>query len=236
MNYKKHYELLITRGKNRVLEGYVERHHIIPRCMGGTDDAENIVQLTPEEHYLAHQLLVKMYPNHSGLIRSAHMMAVTNSKLKRNNKSFGWIRRQNALIMSQHMKEYINTFGHPKGRAGKTNTKESNKKRSDKMLGVSCPSRGVKGPRGSRKSLPKVICRLDNKKELDIANFIAYCKRLDNPEKAKFSDMNRSESQKAIPKPQPTVQCPHCHKFGGKNVMQRHHFNNCRIKNEQTTI
>ena len=27
--------------------------------MGGTDDEENLVELTPEEHYVAHQLLVK---------------------------------------------------------------------------------------------------------------------------------------------------------------------------------
>lgn len=69
MNYKKHYDLPITRGKNRMLEGYVERHHIIPRCMGGTDDLENLVDLTPEEHYVAHQLLVKMNPTNHKLIQ-----------------------------------------------------------------------------------------------------------------------------------------------------------------------
>lgn len=62
MNYQKHYELLIERAKSRTLAGYFERHHIIPKCMGGSDEPENIANLAPEEHFVAHQLLVKIYP------------------------------------------------------------------------------------------------------------------------------------------------------------------------------
>ncbi len=39
---------------------YTERHHIIPRCLGGLDDASNIVELTGKEHYLVHLLLPHM--------------------------------------------------------------------------------------------------------------------------------------------------------------------------------
>lgn len=35
-------------------------HHIIPRCIGGTDSHENLVKLTAREHYIAHLLLTKM--------------------------------------------------------------------------------------------------------------------------------------------------------------------------------
>lgn len=38
---------------------FTERHHIIPRCMGGSNDNSNIVRLTPREHFIAHCLLVK---------------------------------------------------------------------------------------------------------------------------------------------------------------------------------
>lgn len=37
-----------------------ERHHIKPRCLGGTNDKKNIVRLTYREHFLAHWLLTKM--------------------------------------------------------------------------------------------------------------------------------------------------------------------------------
>lgn len=39
---------------------YYEKHHIIPRCLGGLDNKQNLVKLTAREHYIAHMLLVKM--------------------------------------------------------------------------------------------------------------------------------------------------------------------------------
>jgi|688.fasta_scaffold518993_1 hypothetical protein len=101
MNYQKHYDALIERAKNRLLEGYCERHHIIPRCMGGNNAANNLVDLTAEEHYVAHQLLVKIYPDNSKLVYAAHMMTVaprSSGSFIRNNKQYQWIRKKMAEI------------------------------------------------------------------------------------------------------------------------------------------
>ena len=71
MHYKKIYDQLVEKCKIRgldksVLEGYFEKHHIVPRCMEGTDDDDNLVLFTPREHVIAHRLLWKAYPdNHS---------------------------------------------------------------------------------------------------------------------------------------------------------------------------
>lgn len=35
---------------------YTEKHHIVPKHDGGTDDVDNLVALLPEEHYLIHLL------------------------------------------------------------------------------------------------------------------------------------------------------------------------------------
>ena len=43
------------------MSGYKERHHIIPRCVGGTDEHTNLTYLTAREHYFAHLLLAKHY-------------------------------------------------------------------------------------------------------------------------------------------------------------------------------
>lgn len=93
MNYHKHYYTIIDRAKTRLLEGYVEKHHIIPKCLGGTDDLSNLVQLTLEEHYVAHQLLMKMHPGNHKLIFATKMMTV-KKKNRPNNKMYGWIRRR----------------------------------------------------------------------------------------------------------------------------------------------
>lgn len=96
MDYTTHYNKLIERARSRVLEGYTEKHHIIPRCMGGSDDPSNIVELTPEEHYVAHQLLVKVYPGEAGLVYAAQMMGAT----RKGNKSYGWLRRKLSEAMT----------------------------------------------------------------------------------------------------------------------------------------
>tara|TARA_R110000822_G_scaffold309985_1_gene440848 strand:+ start:630 stop:1286 length:657 start_codon:yes stop_codon:yes gene_type:complete len=99
MNYKLIYEQLVTRGQERPeLAGYKERHHIIPKCMGGGDDEENLVDLTPEEHFLAHLLLVKMHPDNIKPVKAAmfmiHISQKGNSRRDRSgNKQYGWLRR-----------------------------------------------------------------------------------------------------------------------------------------------
>jgi len=39
----------------------VHKHHIIPKHMGGTDDPSNLVELSVEEHSLAHKLLYEEF-------------------------------------------------------------------------------------------------------------------------------------------------------------------------------
>ena len=54
------YYILIAHAKARVkVEGYTEKHHIIPKCMGGTDDESNLATLTAREHLIAHRILVR---------------------------------------------------------------------------------------------------------------------------------------------------------------------------------
>lgn len=94
MNYNKIYDSLIERAKLRIIEGYTETHHILPKCLGGDDSKENLVDLTPEEHYLAHLLLVKIYPDNIKLIFAAKNMTIGGGHLKRSNKIYGWLRKE----------------------------------------------------------------------------------------------------------------------------------------------
>jgi hypothetical protein len=118
MNYKTIYITLMDRAKYRTITGYREKHHIQPKCMGGNDDPENIVSLTAEEHYLAHLLLVKIYPENNKLIFAAKMMTVSSSGHIRSNKLYGWLRRKAAIASSESQKgkSYGNKF--KKGQIG----------------------------------------------------------------------------------------------------------------------
>tara|TARA_R110002167_G_scaffold362214_1_gene581191 strand:+ start:129 stop:680 length:552 start_codon:yes stop_codon:yes gene_type:complete len=75
MNYEKVYYQIIEQAGNRHVDGYVEWHHIVPRCLGGSDDRDNLVPLTAREHFICHWLLTRMHPDHNGLRYAAHMMS-----------------------------------------------------------------------------------------------------------------------------------------------------------------
>lgn len=47
--------------KRRYMMTMTHKHHRIPRHMGGTDDIENIIELTVEEHAFAHLELYEQY-------------------------------------------------------------------------------------------------------------------------------------------------------------------------------
>ncbi len=64
MNYEGIYKSII---ENRIKtplskEVYGEIHHIIPRCLGGLDEKENLVKLSAREHFICHALLAEIYP------------------------------------------------------------------------------------------------------------------------------------------------------------------------------
>ena len=101
MNYQKHYNALIERARHRNLQCYFEKHHIIPKCLGGSDDLNNIVMLTAEEHYVAHQLLVKLNPGNVNLVYAACLMSKSPIGKRMNNKLFGWLKRK----LSEHQSE-----------------------------------------------------------------------------------------------------------------------------------
>lgn len=60
--YTNWYNSIIFRAKNRVLSDniYTEKHHIIPKSLGGNNTKDNLAKLTAREHFICHWLLTKM--------------------------------------------------------------------------------------------------------------------------------------------------------------------------------
>jgi hypothetical protein len=82
MNYKNLYKNLIFTRKNRqkIIGEYYEKHHIIPKCIGGTDNINNIVYLTGREHYVAHWLLYRIRPHSTGISLAFWKMSIPNTR------------------------------------------------------------------------------------------------------------------------------------------------------------
>lgn len=103
MNYKAIYDNLIKRASGRVIDHsiYYETHHIMPKCLGGSDDVINLVKLTAREHYIAHLCLIKIYPGNAKLVKAAVMMCCNSKTTKRSgNRIYEWLRKKHSVAMS----------------------------------------------------------------------------------------------------------------------------------------
>ena len=60
--FSKYYFNIISNAKARILNPAVkiEKHHILPKSLGGTNEASNLVSLTLREHFICHKLLIRM--------------------------------------------------------------------------------------------------------------------------------------------------------------------------------
>jgi hypothetical protein len=120
--------------------------------MGGNDDADNLVDLTAEEHYVAHQLLVKIYPDNSKLVYAAVIMAASSHCNVRNNKVYGWIRRKVSESKKGHIPWNKNKTLPPlsdehkrklsEANKGKIESDETRRKKSLRMMGEKNPMFG----------------------------------------------------------------------------------------------
>lgn len=104
MNYARIYSAIIKNASNRELPKsvYCERHHIVPRCLGGLDEDSNLVDLTAKEHFICHLLLVKIYKDASnfGKVLYAFMCMLwhhndeTQKRYKVNANRYASLRKQ----------------------------------------------------------------------------------------------------------------------------------------------
>jgi hypothetical protein len=144
MNYEKIYDDIISKVKaedRKKIKGgvYYEAHHIIPKCMGGEGhsqkiDHPNIVLLTAKEHYMAHRLLVLIYPSNNKLRFAMRMMInVASGKIKYmpSSRIYSRLREDyNKIPFSDETKKKMS-----KSQTGKIQSKETIQKRVNANIG-----------------------------------------------------------------------------------------------------
>lgn len=241
MNYQKHYNLLIERAKLRNTPiGYTEHHHIVPRCLGGTDEKSNLVSLTAEEHFVAHQLLVKVYPDSFGLRYAAFAMG------NETNKKYGWLRKSYAQLMrgsNNPMKRPEVAAKTSAALLGRVFSDETLVKMSAAKSGKNHPNFGKQLPKHSEKisaSGNGMWGKTHSAEVKQLLSDLAKAKgSVGNPmfgrkhseatklkmQKPKSEESKRKQSEAM--KAHPIVCCPHCGKEGKGGGMKRYHFDNC---------
>lgn len=107
MHYYKLYNNLIENAttKSTIYDSTIHhKHHIVPKCIGGNNEQSNIVILTHREHFVAHKLLTKIYPD--------------NIKLK-----FAWSAMCNlhGIYFNKNSRDYLNNIKSISGFLSKNN-------------------------------------------------------------------------------------------------------------------
>lgn len=132
MDYQKHYYLLLQKyGSVTKPKAYSERHHIVPKCLGGSDEESNLIYLSAESHYAAHQLLTKIYPDHYGLSYAAMLMTrVGKGNERANNKYYSWLKVRFSKLKSELTSEQMKGNSYLKGHVHSEETKAKMSKAS----------------------------------------------------------------------------------------------------------
>lgn len=221
MNHKVIYEKLISSRSNLERSkktGYYELHHIIPKCLNGSDEKSNLILLTPREHFLAHYLLWKIYNTRK--LRDALLyfkgknFEFANSRLyeiarishikdmKENNPSLSLSEETKAKKVKK-LKQYIKTPQH------RENISKANKGSKSRLGAVL-----------EEHSKQKIS---DSLKEYFKSNIISEETRekirLANTGKKHSEESLKKQSEKALNRKK--YNCPHCNRsFDGGNLKQ----------------
>lgn len=110
MTYKEFIDnILNIRGRFGLKDVYKERHHIIPRCMNGLDNIDNLIDLTAEEHFRAHWLLANENPDNISIQYALIFTVVSNkhnkNRYKPTKEEKEYLRKLNIVVTSNMRKD-----------------------------------------------------------------------------------------------------------------------------------
>lgn len=206
--YTKLYYTIINRALTRSIDGYKERHHIIPKCLGGSNDLDNLVELTAREHFICHLLLIKMV---EGNVKHKIVYAAWQQSRPSKYKEVKVTSRIYEMLRKQMSESYTGRKRAPFSDQARANMKAAAK---------------------HRKKVPVTQERIEN-----IRKGVAKRKKLigeENPfyGKTHSTEFLKKQSIRAIERftnvPKTRVSCIHCKKEITVNILPRFHGDRCK--------
>lgn len=195
--------------------GYTERHHIVPRFCGGSNEASNLVRLTARNHFIAHLLLVKFVKKRFRR-KAAHalwMMSMFTNV--RGNARYKLTPSQFAL--ARRLKAAANNIG------GRNFWTEESYRRWNLKMRI---HRILNPPWNKGSKMPIEICERVS---------VGTKKAMARPEvKIKMKGVAKSSKHKKALSVaafnRPTKRCPHCGLTCQVNMYARWHGDKCKEK------
>jgi hypothetical protein len=117
------YQRFIGSLRGQSVDGYAEVHHIVPRSLGGSDDADNLIRLTARQHFIAHWILARALGGSAS--RAFFMMSNFGKYGQVNSTTYQIARQEYAALAAVQMA----------GRVMPPVSEETRKKQSQAKLG-----------------------------------------------------------------------------------------------------
>jgi len=199
--YKKYYNAIVENARIQDRTCYIEKHHIVPRSLGGSDDTSNIVKLTAREHFICHWLLTKFTTgiNKGKMIKALSLMRSETKYQKRYSTKITARVYENIKVEHAEIIRKQNTGWQP--------TKEQRQKISESKMGK------------TRDSLP----------DLWFKKMRERYKGEDNPMygKTHSAESKRKMSESAKGRKAKRTVCEHCEKDVAINIYKQWHGDKC---------
>lgn len=222
MNYSLIYKNLIESRcqlkRSKRIDTY-ERHHILPKSLGGGNSKDNLVLLTPREHFLAHWLLYKLQtcPILKSKMAYAFMLMsnCNNENQNRIQNSRNYEVSRKAVMESCSGKNHplygIDPFTDVQKEVFRQNRLGSKNPMFGKIPWNKNPVQIVRDKHRSKSK--------EHKEKLS--------KSLKGRALSDSAKQNMSIARKGVK--QRTTKCPHCSKIGSVCAMRRWHFDKCKF-------
>ena len=227
----------------------VERHHITPKCLGGTNDKINLVFLTLKEHFVGHWLLTKMT---EGKEKAKMLYALNGMKRVSENHPGRYSNKTTArvyeyikpLIAKQHSELMKGCVPPNKGRKAtgqaldniREGTKNRRKLTPEERKAANLKSAATRtGMKRSEETKLKMSLAAKGKLKGPMSNEekVKRSVALKGVPKAESSVLKRTETLKQLAESgnhhsQILIVCPHCGGEYKKMNYARWHGDNCR--------
>jgi hypothetical protein len=209
--YFKYYTNIIENASKREISGYTERHHILPKSLGGDNDKNNIVALTAREHFICHHLLSKFTTGRAKSKMSYALWRLSNKKDGRikSSKIYDQVRKNHANMLSKSKT----------GVKRKSFSDEARRNMSEAKKGKPSNRKGMKQPPEAVEAMRQKL--IGRKKDIE-KEYPPVRRR----ELAKhFRKINKDKPKKKSP-------CMYCEMEVAPHIMARFHGEKCKFKPE----
>jgi hypothetical protein len=244
MDYKIIYKKLIESRKlfeRKKGDGTLyEKHHIIPKCLGGSNDIKNLILLTPKEHFIAHYLLIEMYEggDRKKMYYAFWRMCNRQNVIRVSSRQYEYGRKcaieaATGRKQSEETKTKLSTI-----RKTQIFSKESQLKKGETLKKLYAEGKKVwmHGKNHTEQWKQEMSEKMSGRimPEYDKSEIVKNMTE-NNPMKLK---KNRDAMSQRMKGKEPwnkgkviETTCPHCGKKGNYRIMPRWHFENCKVLN-----